>query len=58
MDGKELQIDGAAMAVVVADMRDRGADGRLDNPILIQLAGQCLFGGFASLDLAAGELPP
>ena len=57
MHGKELQIDGAAMAVVVADVRDARANGGADAEFLVQFADECLLGAFAGLDLAAGKLP-
>ena len=57
MHGKELQVYGAAMAVVVANSCNARADGGMDAQLFFQLAGQCLFGTFAVLDLAAGKLP-
>ena len=45
------------MAVVVADARDRRADGCLDAQLFVQLTGQRLLRAFARLDLAAGKLP-
>jgi len=56
-DGEELEIDGAAVAVVVADVGDPGADLSGDTELLIELAGEGLLGTFAGLDLAAGKLP-
>ena len=56
-DGEELEVDGAAVAVVVAEMGDAGADGGFDGQFLAQLAGQGLLGGLAGFDLAAGEFP-
>ena len=53
---EELQVDCAAMAVIVANVRDAAADGGLDAKFLVQFAGQGLFGAFARLNLAAGKL--
>jgi hypothetical protein len=57
MHGKELQVDSAAMAVVVADVGDVGANGCANPQFLIQFAGQRLLRALAGLDLAAGKLP-
>ena len=54
---EELQIDGAAVTVVMADMRDSRADGGADAELLIQFAGQGLLRAFAGFDLAARKLP-
>lgn len=56
-DGEELQIDGSAVAVVVADMGDMRADGGTNAEFFLKFAGEGLFGGFAVLDFAARELP-
>lgn len=56
-DGEELQVDGAAVAVVVPDMGDARTDGRADAEFFVELAREGLFGGFAVLDFASGELP-
>ncbi len=55
--GEELQVDGAAVAVAVADLGDARADGGGDAELFFEFAGEGLFGGFAGLDLAAGKLP-
>ncbi len=57
IDGEELQIDGAAVAIVVADLRDAAADGGGDAELFIELAGEGDLGAFAGLDFAAGTLP-
>jgi hypothetical protein len=57
VDGEELDLDGAAVAVGVPDGRDVGADDGCNAEFLAEFAGQSLFGAFAGLDLAAGELP-
>ncbi len=57
VDGEELQIDGAAVAVVVADMGDFVADGGVDTEFFVELAGESFFGAFAGLNFAAGKLP-
>src|ERR1035441_6472433 len=49
MNGKELQIDGAAMAVVVAYAGDAEADGGANAEFFVQFAGQRLLGAFAGL---------
>ena len=56
-DEEELDFDGAAVAVGVADGGDAVADGGGDAELFVELAGEGLFGGFAGFDLAAGELP-
>lgn len=56
-DKEELQVDCSAAAIVVAHVRDAGADDGFDAEFFCQLAAQRLFGGFARLDLATGELP-
>jgi hypothetical protein len=45
------------MAVVVANVRDQGANGGLYAQLFVQLAGQRLLRALARLDLAAGKLP-
>src|ERR1039458_785547 len=57
MDGKELQVDGSAVAVVMADEGDPGAYGRLDAEFFVELAGKGLVRPFASLNFFAGGLP-
>ena len=57
LDQEELQVDGAAAAVVVADVGDARADGGVDVELFLELAAQRLLGGFAGLHLAAGEFP-
>src|SRR6185437_2452948 len=56
-DSEELQIDGAAVAVIVADANDCGADNCLDTKFFVKLARQCLLRTFAGLDLAPGKFP-
>ncbi len=56
-DGEELEIDGAAMAIIVADSSDRGTDNRLDTQFFAQFACQCLLCAFARFDFAARKLP-
>jgi hypothetical protein len=55
MHGKELQIDGAAMAIVVADAGDAGADGRANAEFFVQFAGQRLLRAFAGSILPPGN---
>jgi len=57
MYGEELQIDGAAAAVVVAEMRDACADGGVDAELFLELAVESLLGCLSRLDFSAGELP-
>lgn len=57
VDDEELQVDGAAVAVAVADLGDAAVDDSLDAELLVELAGEGLLGGLSGLDLAAGELP-
>ena len=54
---KELQVDCAAVTVVVANADDARADNCLDAELFIQLPRKCLLGAFPRLDLAAGKLP-
>lgn len=53
----ELQVDSAAMAVVVADVGDVGTDGGADAELFVEFAGEGLLGALAVFDLAAGKLP-
>ena len=57
VDGKKLEINGAAVAIVMADVGDALANGGLDSELFIQFPSKSLFRTFASLDLAAGKLP-
>jgi len=57
VDGKELQVDGAAMTVVVADPSNRTANGGLYAELFVQFAGQCLLRAFAGFDFATRKLP-
>jgi len=57
VDDEELQIDGAAVAIVMADVGDGGADGSLDAKLFRELTGQGLLGALAGFDFAAGKLP-
>ena len=57
IDCKELQIDCAAMPVVVANMRYARPDRCLDAQFFIELASQRRLRTFAGLNLASGELP-
>ncbi len=57
MDGKELQVDCAAMAVVMTDVGDPRTNGCLDAEFFVELAGEGLLWTFASLDFSAGEFP-
>ena len=54
---KELQIDGASIAVVMADVGDQRADGSVDAKFFLKFATQGLFGGFACFHLPTGKLP-
>ncbi len=54
---EELQFDGAAVAVAVAERGDAAADDGVDAELFVELAGERLLGGLAVFDLAAGELP-
>ena len=56
-DEEEFDFDGAAVAVGVVDGGDAWADGGSDVELFVELASEGLFGGFAGLDFAAGELP-
>ena len=57
IDYEEFQVDSSAVAVFVADVGYAAADGGGDSELFFELAGEGLLGGFAGLDLAAGELP-
>ena len=57
VDGKELEIDGAAIAVGVVNAGDECANFRPDAQLFIEFAREGLFGSFAGLDFAAGEFP-
>ncbi len=52
---EELQIDGAAIAILVPHLRDLASDHRANPQLLVQLPRQCLFGGLSGLDLAPGN---
>jgi len=57
MYGEELEVNGAAVAVVVADVRDAWADGGVDAEFFVEFAGEGLFWTFAGLYFAAGKFP-
>ncbi len=57
VDDEELKVDGAAVAIAMADLRDPAADDGRDAELLFELADEGMLGGLAGLDLAAGELP-
>ena len=57
VDDEELQVDGAPIAVLMADAGDAAPNGGGDPQLLVELARERLLGGLASLDLAPGELP-
>jgi hypothetical protein len=57
IDDEELQVDGASVAVFVADAGDAAADGCGDAELFIKLSRERLLGGLSGLDLAPGELP-
>jgi hypothetical protein len=54
---EELQVDGGAVAIAMANLSDTAANDGLDAEFLMKFADEGLLGGFAGLDLAAGELP-
>jgi hypothetical protein len=54
---EELQVDGSAVAVLMADAGDAAANGGGDAKLLVKLADEGLFVGLASLNLAPRELP-
>ena len=56
-DGEELKVDGAAVAVAVAQLGDARADDGGDAEFFVEFAAEGLLGGFAGFDLSAGELP-
>jgi hypothetical protein len=55
--GKELQIDRAAMAIIMADVGDSRADNCLYAELFIQLARESLLGTLSRFDLASRKLP-
>jgi hypothetical protein len=57
MDREKLQVDGAAVTVVVANAGDRWADDGVDPKFFVEFAGQGLFRTFAGLDFSAWKLP-
>ncbi len=54
---EELQINGAAVAIVMPDVGHTSADLRGNAEFLVQLARQGLFCALAGLDLSPGKLP-
>jgi hypothetical protein len=56
-DREELQVDGSAVAVVVADSSDALSDPGVDAQFFLEFANEGLFRAFALLDLSAGKLP-
>ena len=56
-DGEELEIDGSAVAVVVADVGYARTDGGADAEFFVEFAKEGLFGSLARLDFSAGEFP-
>ena len=44
VDDEELQVDGATVAIVVAELGDAAADDGADAELLVELAGECLLG--------------
>ncbi len=54
---EELDFDGSAVAVGMADGGDERADGGVDRELFVQFASEGFFGGFVGLNFAAGELP-
>jgi hypothetical protein len=56
-DGEELQVDCAAVAVVVANVGDARADGGANSEFFLKLPREGLLRSFALFDFAAGELP-
>lgn len=57
MDGEELEVDGASVAVGMMDAGDERADFCMDAQLFVEFARESLLRGFSGLDLAAGELP-
>ena len=56
-DHEELKVDGAAVAIAMAYLRDPGADDSRNAEFLVELAREGLLGGFAGFNLAAGKFP-
>ncbi len=56
-DSEELDFDGAAIAVGVADRGDAAADGGRDAKLFVELADEGSLGALAGLDFTSGELP-
>jgi hypothetical protein len=54
---EELEVDGAAMAIIVADVGDVNADFGGDAEFLVEFAGEGLFGCLTELDFASRKLP-
>ena len=54
---KELEIDCAAMPVIVAYVSHSGTDDCVDAELFIQLPDQCLLGALSWLNFATRELP-
>jgi len=54
---EELQINGAAVAIVMPDVGHSSADLCGNTEFLVQLARQCLFCALTGLDFPPGELP-
>lgn len=54
---EELQVDGAAVSIVMAHAGYSGANDGLNTQFFVQLAGECLLGAFAGLNFATGKLP-
>src|SRR5580698_6689859 len=57
MDGKELQIDRAAVAVGVPHVGDERTYGCSDAQFFFKFADECLFRAFPGLHFAAGKFP-
>ncbi len=57
VDDEELQVDGAAVAVLVADAGYAAAYCGGDAQLFVEFACQGSLGGLAGFDLSAGELP-
>src|SRR5689334_2645680 len=55
--GEELEVDGTAVAVVVAGVGYARTDGGANPQFFLKFAREGLLGGFAGLDLSAGNLP-
>ena len=55
--GEELQVDGAAVAIVVADVGNTGSDFCEDAQFFLEFAGESLFRTFALFYFPAGKLP-